>query len=83
MPAELAALLEFISSAGSVAFTIWVIYLFLKEQIVPRGRLDDQKALTQQALDGWNKATTANERLADAWEARNEAEARSEARKDK
>jgi hypothetical protein len=73
---NLAELFQMISTGGALAFAIWMIWLFLSEKIVPRGRLDDQKDLTQEALDGWKAANSANERLADAWEARNAAEAR-------
>ncbi len=69
-------LLQLINTGGTLAFAIYMFWLFLSERIVPKGRLDDQKALTKEAVDGWRASVAANERLADAFEARNEAEAR-------
>jgi hypothetical protein len=73
---DLAALFQLISTGGALAFALWLLNLLIKEELVPKGRLDDQKALTREALDGWKTANSANERLADAWEARNAAEAK-------
>lgn len=72
----LSEIVQIISTGGALAFAIWLITILIQEKLVPKGRLDDQKALTREALDGWSAATDANERLADAWEARNAAEAR-------
>lgn len=58
-----------------MGFAIFMIWLFINEKIVPKGRLDDQKALTKDALDIARSSVAANERLADAFEARNTAEA--------
>lgn len=69
-------LLDLLVGASPFAMAVFLIYLLITEQVVPKGRLDDQKALTKEATDGWKLSVTANERLADAWEARNEAEAR-------
>ena len=69
-------IVQTISTGGALAGAIWLIWLLLNERLVPKGRLDDQKELTRQALEGWHAANDANERLADAWEARNAAEAK-------
>jgi hypothetical protein len=70
------AIFQTISTGGAVAVLVWLVYSLITERLVPKGRLDDQKAATKDALDGWKQANSANERLADAWEARNAAESR-------
>lgn len=70
------AILQALSTFGALGAAALIIWGFLTERIVPKGRLDDQKALTQQAVEGWKLSISANERLADAWEARNAAESR-------
>ena len=69
-------LLQLLSGGGTLGFAIFIIWLFMTEKIVPKGRLDDQKVLTKEALDLARSSVAANERLADAFEARNEAERR-------
>lgn len=76
-------LISTISTGGALAFAIWMIWLFLTDKIVTKSRLDDQKTLTKEALDGWRAATDANDRLADAWEARNAAEVRLQEEREK
>lgn len=73
---DFASIVQTISTGGALAMAIWMITLLIGEKLVPKGRLDDQKALTKEAIDGWKAANAANERLADAWEARNAAEAK-------
>ena len=65
--------LDKLSTLGFLAIAVWA---FLTEKIVPKGRLDDQKAQTREAIDGWQDLRKSVDRLADAWEARNEAEER-------
>lgn len=72
----LEAILQALSGLGALGAAGLIIWGFLTEKIVPKGRLDDQKAATKEAIDGWAAAVAANERLADAWEARNAAEAK-------
>lgn len=73
---SLQEIVQTISTGGALAFAIWLIWLLLNERLIPKGRLDDQKELTKQAMEGWQTANEANQRLADAWEARNAAEAK-------
>ncbi len=73
---EFNSIFQAISTGGALAMAIWLIYLLMTEKLIPKGRLDDQKAQTKEALDGWRQANSANERLADAWEARNAAESK-------
>lgn len=68
------SIFQAISTGGAVAVLVWLVWSLINEKLVPMGRLEDQKALTKEALDGWKQANNANERLADAWEARNAAE---------
>lgn len=72
---DLQAIFQLVSTGGALAIALWIIMLLIGEKLVPVGRLDDQKALTKEAIDGWKSANAANERLANAWEARNAAEA--------
>ena len=69
-------LFQLLSGGGALAFAVLVIWLFITERIVPKGRLDDQKAMTKEAMDVARSSVAANERLADAFEAKNAAEAR-------
>ena len=69
-------LLQLLSGGGAFGIAIFMLWLFLTERVVPKGRLDDQKALTKDALDIARSSVAANERLANAFEAKNEAEAR-------
>ena len=73
---DLQAIFQLVSTGGALGMALWLLSLLIQEKLVPKGRLDDQKALTKEALDGWRSADDANNRLADAWEARNAAEAR-------
>ena len=68
-------LLQLINAGGTVALLILVVYGFLTERIVPRGRLEDQRAQTREAMDLARAANAAISRLSDAVEARNQLEA--------
>jgi hypothetical protein len=68
-------LVDAVSKLGALGFALLTVYAFLKELIVPRGRLDEQRADKKEAMDLALKAIAANERLADAVEARNQLEA--------
>jgi hypothetical protein len=67
-------IIDAVSALGTLGFAILAVYAFLKEIIVPRGRLDDQKAATAEALGLARSAIDDNERLAAAVEARNRLE---------
>jgi hypothetical protein len=67
-------IIDAVSALGTLGFAILAVYAFLKEIIVPRGRLDDQKAATAEALGLARSAIADNERLAAAVEARNRLE---------
>lgn len=69
-------LIQLLSGGGALGIAIFIIWLFITERIVPKGRLDDQKAMTKEAMDIARSSVAANERLADAFEAKNAAEAR-------
>jgi hypothetical protein len=73
-------LVQLITTGGAVVVLIWLVRLLLNNDLVTKERLEDQKTLTTEALHGWQTATEANARLADAWEARNAAESQMEAR---
>jgi hypothetical protein len=73
---DLEALIQMVTTGGAIVVLIWLVRLLLNNDLVTRERLEDQKALTAEALAGWKLADDANSRLADAWEARNAAEVR-------
>lgn len=56
---------------GLTAGLLFLMYLFVSERVIPRGRLDDQKTATKEALDIARQANSALDRMADAVEARN------------
>lgn len=68
---ELGPLLQIVQQAGAVAVLVLLVVLLVREIVVPKGRLDDQKALTRDALDGWKGQTDATNRMAAALEERN------------
>lgn len=68
--------LDVLDTLSTVSLLGLVIWAFLTERIIPKGRLTDQKELTKEAIAGWRESTKAVDRMADAWEARNEAEER-------
>ena len=52
-----------------------LVWLMVTEKVVPKGRLDDQKAATHDALDIARQANESLDRMADAVEARNNLDA--------
>jgi len=52
-----------------------LVYLFVTERVVPKGRLEDQKEATKEALDIARQANESLDRMADAVEARNNLDA--------
>lgn len=68
-------LVDAVSTLGTLGFALLAVYAFLTERIVPRSRLDEQRADKKEALDMARTAIASNERLADAVEARNQLEA--------
>lgn len=67
-------IIDAVSALGTLGFALLAVYAFLTERIVPRGRLDETRADRKEALDLAREAIAANERLADAVEARNRLE---------
>jgi flagellar biosynthesis/type III secretory pathway M-ring protein FliF/YscJ len=72
---SLQQILDAVSSLGTLGFALLTVYAFLKELVVPRSRLDEQRADKKEAMDLARQAIAANERLADAVETRNQLEA--------
>jgi hypothetical protein len=52
-----------------------LVWFLVTEKVVPKGRLDDQKAATKDALDIARAANDSLDRMADAVEARNQLDA--------
>lgn len=75
-PNQLPPLLDILDAITTIGLLGLIVWGFLNERIVPKGRLDDQKELTKEAIAGWRESTKAVDRMADAWDARNEAEER-------
>lgn len=76
MEISLPDLFDLIDTITTVGLLILIVWGFLTERVVPKGRLDDQKETTKEAIAGWRESTKAVDRMADAWDARNEAEER-------
>lgn len=83
---DLKAILDAVSTAGALGFAIWILSLFLTDKLYTRGsvdtiraeakeRLEEQKAATKEATEGWKASVLALNRLADTWEATRKAEA--------
>lgn len=60
------SLAQLIREGGAIAVLIVMVYLVLREHLVPKGRLDDQKSLTKEAMDGWKAQTAATTQVAEA-----------------
>jgi hypothetical protein len=60
---------------GLTAGLLILVWLFVTEKVVPKGRLDDQKAATLEALQIAHEANQSLDRMADAVEARNNLDA--------
>lgn len=67
-------LVDTVSTLGTLGFSLLAVYAFLSERIVPRSRLDEQRADKKEAMDLAREAIASNERMADAVEARNRLE---------
>jgi hypothetical protein len=64
-----------VSALGTLGFALLAVYAFLTEKVVPRSRLDEQRDDKKEAMDLARQSVAAQERLADAVEARNQLEA--------
>lgn len=71
---DLKQFLDAVSTLGALGFAILAVYALVTERVVPRGRLDDQKADKKEAMDLAQQSVAAMDRLADAVEARNRLE---------
>jgi hypothetical protein len=60
---------------GLTVGLLFFVYMLVSERVVPKGRLDDQKAATKDALDIAREANSSLDRMADAVEARNNLDA--------
>jgi hypothetical protein len=63
---------EAVSALGTLGFALLAVYAFLTERIVPRSRLDEQRADKQEAIELARSSIAAQERLAAAVEAGNQ-----------
>jgi hypothetical protein len=61
--------------AGVAVLALTILWLFVTERIIPRGRLEDQKAATTEALTVAKDANQTMEKMAEALEARNNLDA--------
>ena len=66
--------LELIQAGGTLAFALLALGALITERVVPRGRLDEMRADKREAMDIARQSIAAQERLADAVEARNQLE---------
>ncbi len=66
---SLKEIIDAVSTLGTLGFALLAVYAFLTEKVVPRSRLDEQRADKKEAMDLARAAIAANERLADAAEA--------------
>lgn len=60
---------------GLTVGLLFLVWLFVTERVVPKGRLDDQKIATKDALDIAKQANESLDRMANAVEARNQLDA--------
>lgn len=67
-------IVDAVSTLGTLGFALLAVYAFLRELIVPRSRLDEQRADKKEAIELARAAIADNERLAAAVEARNQLE---------
>ena len=72
---SLKELVDTVSALGVLGFALLAIYAFLTEKVVPRSRLDEQREDKKEAMALARESVAAQERLADAVEARNQLEA--------
>lgn len=66
--------LELIQAGGTLAFALLALGALITERVVPRGRLDEMRTDKREAMDIARQSIAAQERLADAVEARNQLE---------
>lgn len=71
MPTE-SQLTVLLGPLGLTAGLLFLVWLFVTEKVVPRGRLDDQKTATKEALEIARQANESLDRMANAIEARNQ-----------
>ena len=64
-------ILDFLSGAGTLGFAILALWALFTERIVPRSRLDEQRADKKEMAELAKAAIAGLERLSDAVEARN------------
>ena len=67
-------IVEAISTLGTLGFALIALWALVREWVVPKSRLDEQRADKKEAMDLAKEAIAAGERLADAVEARNRLE---------
>jgi hypothetical protein len=67
-------LVDAVSTLGTLGFALLAVYAFLTERIVPRSRLDEQRADKKEAMDLARASVAQQERLATAVEERNRLE---------
>jgi hypothetical protein len=63
-----------VSALGTLGFALLAVYAFLTEKVVPRSRLDEQRADKKEAMDLARASVAQQERLATAVEERNRLE---------
>ncbi len=68
---SLTDILDAVSTLGTLGFALLSLYAFVTERVIPRGRLDEQRADKKEAMEHARQAIDANKRLADAVEASN------------
>jgi multidrug resistance efflux pump len=68
-------IVDAVSALGTLGFALLAVYAFLTEKVVPRSRLDEQRADKKEAMDLARASVAQQERLATAVEERNRLEA--------
>jgi len=71
VPFDASSLDILLGPVGLTFGAVLLLWLFVTERIIPRGRLEDQKAATAAALAGWRDANLTTEKMAEALETRN------------
>ena len=61
-----------VSALGTLGFALLAVYAFLRELIVPRSRLDEQRDDKKEAMELARDSIASQQRLAAAVEARNQ-----------
>lgn len=65
-------ILNAIQTGGLIAFLVMSIMAFVWEWIYPKGTVEEYKQQIKDLTAAVNSANTAMQRMADAWEARND-----------